>query len=109
MNDPALTHTYTLHMQNVQVINTTGPQPIVYGEFMHSDGKGPEGKWPTVLIYGHYDVQPEDPVDSLKTQWTCGHMYLLCAAATVMYFFSYQEQPPQVKVLSNRTVLVGGT
>jgi len=43
-------------------MDTTGPQPIVYGEFMHPNGNGPEDR-PTVLIYGHYDVQPEDPVE----------------------------------------------
>lgn len=48
--------------QAVQIIETAGPQPVVYGEFMHPDGDGPE-KRPTVIIYGHYDVQPEDPVE----------------------------------------------
>lgn len=52
-------------LQKVQVLNTTGPQPVVYGEFMHPDREieGGRDKRPTVLIYGHYDVQPEDPVD----------------------------------------------
>ncbi|RHW42085.1 dipeptidase [Neobacillus notoginsengisoli] len=31
--------------------------PIVYGEWMKAEGK------PTVLVYGHYDVQPVDPVE----------------------------------------------
>jgi acetylornithine deacetylase/succinyl-diaminopimelate desuccinylase-like protein len=35
----------------------TGGQPIVYGEWMGAPGK------PTALVYGHYDVQPVDPVD----------------------------------------------
>ncbi len=35
----------------------TGGHPIVYGEHFESESK------PTVLVYGHYDVQPVDPVE----------------------------------------------
>ena len=34
----------------------TPRHPIVYGEWLGAPGK------PTILFYGHYDVQPEDPV-----------------------------------------------
>jgi acetylornithine deacetylase/succinyl-diaminopimelate desuccinylase-like protein len=34
----------------------TKRHPIVYGEWLGAPGR------PTILIYGHYDVQPEDPV-----------------------------------------------
>jgi acetylornithine deacetylase/succinyl-diaminopimelate desuccinylase-like protein len=40
----------------VEVIATQG-HPLVYGEWLKAAGK------PTVLIYGHYDVQPVDPVE----------------------------------------------
>jgi acetylornithine deacetylase/succinyl-diaminopimelate desuccinylase-like protein len=43
-------------MNNVEIFQTEG-HPIVYGEWMGAPGK------PTVLIYGHYDVQPVDPVE----------------------------------------------
>jgi acetylornithine deacetylase/succinyl-diaminopimelate desuccinylase-like protein len=43
-------------LENVQIFDTPG-HPIVYGEWLHAEGR------PTVLIYGHYDVQPVDPVD----------------------------------------------
>lgn len=36
---------------------TTGGPPVVYGEWLQAPGK------PTILIYGHYDVQPVDPVE----------------------------------------------
>ena len=41
---------------NVEVMPTPG-HPIVFGEYHVSD------EAPTVLVYGHYDVQPPDPID----------------------------------------------
>jgi acetylornithine deacetylase/succinyl-diaminopimelate desuccinylase-like protein len=49
-----------LDVDKVEVIPTSG-NPIVYGEYL----KYPEE--PTVLIYGHYDVQPADPLSEWKT------------------------------------------
>ena len=43
-------------MQNVRLIDTPG-NPVVYGDWLNAPGK------PTILFYGHYDVQPVDPVD----------------------------------------------
>lgn len=40
----------------VELCETTG-YPIVYGEKIIDPSK------PTVLVYGHYDVQPPDPID----------------------------------------------
>jgi len=48
-----------LGMSSVQIYATSG-HPLVYGEWKQA------GAAPTVLIYGHYDVQPPDPLD----QWT---------------------------------------
>ena len=38
-------------------IMPTGGHPVVYGEWLHAPGM------PTVLIYGHFDTQPVDPLD----------------------------------------------
>ncbi|HVA33638.1 MAG TPA: dipeptidase [Candidatus Baltobacteraceae bacterium] len=35
----------------------TGGHPLAYGQWLHAPGK------PTLLIYGHYDVQPIDPIE----------------------------------------------
>jgi hypothetical protein len=45
-------------MRGARVIPTEGPQPVVYAEHLEA---GPGA--PTVLIYGHADVQPVDPLD----------------------------------------------
>ncbi|MBW7864950.1 MAG: dipeptidase [Candidatus Hydrogenedentes bacterium] len=45
-----------LRMERVELVETPG-HPIVYAEWLGAPGK------PTILVYGHYDVQPVDPVD----------------------------------------------
>lgn len=47
-------------LENLSVIETEG-HPLVYADWMHADDK------PTVLCYGHYDVQPPDPLDLWRT------------------------------------------
>jgi acetylornithine deacetylase/succinyl-diaminopimelate desuccinylase-like protein len=45
-----------LELDHVEVCETAG-HPIVYAEkILNPD-------WPTVLVYGHYDVQPADPLE----------------------------------------------
>jgi len=44
-------------LQNAKLFQTEG-NPIVYGDWLKA-GKDK----PTVLIYGHYDVQPVDPIE----------------------------------------------
>src|ERR1700743_2238581 len=46
-------------LQQAQLIEGEG-NPLVYAEWTGAPGK------PTVLFYGHYDVQPPDPLD----EWT---------------------------------------
>ena len=43
-------------LEHVEVCETGG-HPIVYADWLHASGA------PTVLLYGHYDVQPVDPLD----------------------------------------------
>jgi acetylornithine deacetylase/succinyl-diaminopimelate desuccinylase-like protein len=47
-------------MENVEVI-PTAKHPLVYADWLHAPGK------PTVLCYGHYDVQPADPLELWNT------------------------------------------
>ncbi len=44
----------------VRIIETPG-NPIVYGEWLGAPGQ------PTALVYGHYDVQPPDPLDKWQS------------------------------------------
>jgi acetylornithine deacetylase/succinyl-diaminopimelate desuccinylase-like protein len=50
-------HLEKMGMDNVAVYPTKG-HPVVYAEWLHAGADKP-----TVLIYGHYDVQPVDPLN----------------------------------------------
>jgi acetylornithine deacetylase/succinyl-diaminopimelate desuccinylase-like protein len=47
-------------LQNVKLLDTPG-NPVVYGDWLGAPGA------PTVLFYGHYDVQPVDPLELWET------------------------------------------
>lgn len=47
-------------LEHVEIHETQG-HPIIYADHLHAPGK------PTVLIYGHYDVQPVDPLHLWET------------------------------------------
>ncbi|GAF12694.1 acetylornithine deacetylase/succinyl-diaminopimelate desuccinylase [Bacillus sp. JCM 19045] len=49
-------------LETVEVIETA-KHPVVYAEWL---GAGPEAK--TILVYGHYDVQPVDPLHLWETE-----------------------------------------
>lgn len=43
-------------LENVEIIETED-HPLVYADWLHAEGQ------PTVICYGHYDVQPADPLE----------------------------------------------
>lgn len=47
-------------MDAVEVI-ATGGHPVVYAEWLHAPGA------PAILVYGHYDVQPPDPLEKWRS------------------------------------------
>lgn len=51
----------TIGMNEVKIL-PTGGHPVVYGEWL-----GAGQTVPTVMIYGHYDVQPPDPLELWST------------------------------------------
>lgn len=46
----------TAGLENVK-LHTTNGNPVIYADYLHSPNA------PTLLIYGHYDVQPVDPLN----------------------------------------------
>jgi acetylornithine deacetylase/succinyl-diaminopimelate desuccinylase-like protein len=52
-------HMRNIGLENVQIMQTGG-HPVVYADWLGAPGK------PTVLVYGHYDVQPPEPLE----KWT---------------------------------------
>ncbi|MEW9698059.1 dipeptidase [Paenibacillus sp. SI8] len=47
-------------LENIEIM-PTGGHPVVYADWLHAPGQ------PTVLIYGHYDVQPAEPLELWTT------------------------------------------
>lgn len=46
----------TAGIEDVQILPTEG-HPVVYGQWLHAPDK------PTIMIYGHFDIQPVDPLE----------------------------------------------
>jgi acetylornithine deacetylase/succinyl-diaminopimelate desuccinylase-like protein len=84
-------------------IEPTAGNPIVYAEWLGAPSK------PTVLVYGHYDVQPPDPLEKWRTPpWTPtvrdGRLYargvsddkgpMLIPIAVARAFFAAAGGPP---------------
>ena len=53
-------HLTAIGLDHVAICNTGG-HPAVMADWLHAPGA------PTLLIYGHYDVQPPDPLDAWRT------------------------------------------
>jgi len=105
-------------MEHVEVI-PTGKHPLVYADWLHAPGA------PTVLCYGHYDVQPPDPVELWKTppfepslrdgniyaRGACddkGQMYMHVKAIEVLQAVHNGRLPVNVKFLIEGEEEVGG-
>jgi acetylornithine deacetylase/succinyl-diaminopimelate desuccinylase-like protein len=105
-------------IENVRLIETAG-HPLVYGDWLHASGK------PTALCYGHYDVQPPDPLD----EWTNppfepterngnlyargavddkGQMYMHVKALESLFKANGGKLPVNVRVLIEGEEEVGG-
>ncbi|MEM6646160.1 MAG: dipeptidase [Bacteroidota bacterium] len=101
-------HLQRVGVQHVELCETPG-HPIVYGEHMVDE------RLPTVLIYGHYDVQPPDPLDlwtsapfepvikdgDLYARGSCddkGQVFMY-AKALEAYFSTEGKLPVNVKLL----------
>ncbi|MDE1161038.1 MAG: dipeptidase [Acidobacteriaceae bacterium] len=58
-------HLKAAGLENVRLIETSTAErkghPLVYADWLHVPGK------PTVLCYGHYDVQPAEPLEEWKS------------------------------------------
>src|SRR5947199_759440 len=95
-------------LENVEIIATAG-HPLVYGDWLHAAGK------PTILCYGHYDVQPPDPMElwvsppfepderdgNLYARGACddkGQMYMHIKAVEAL-FAMHGKLPVNVKFL----------
>ena len=104
-------------MEHVEVIPTER-HPLVYADWLHAPGK------PTVLCYGHFDVQPPDPLELWETppfepSERNGNLYARGAADDKGQMYShvkaleslhavYGKLPVNVKVLLEGEEEVGG-
>ena len=105
-------------LEHVEVIQTRR-HPLVYADWLHASGK------PTVLCYGHYDVQPPDPVElwesppfeptvrngNIYARGACddkGQMYMHVKAIEALRDVHGGKLPVNVKFLIEGEEEVGG-
>ncbi len=104
-------------LENVEIVPTQR-HPLVYADWLHAPGK------PTVLCYGHYDVQPADPLHlwttppfepairdgNIYARGACddkGQFYMHVKALETL-FAVHGSLPVNVKVLIEGEEEVGG-
>ena len=105
-------------LENVEVIRTAR-HPLVYADWLHAPGKS------TVLCYGHYDVQPPDPVElwhsppfeptikdgNIYARGACddkGQMYMHVKAVQTLHAIGKGKLPVNVKFLIEGEEEIGG-
>jgi len=105
-------------LENVEIIETQ-KHPLVYADWLHARGK------PTVLCYGHFDVQPPDPLElwesppfepsirdgNIYARGACddkGQMYMHVKALEALRATNGGKLPVNVKVLLEGEEEVGG-
>ncbi len=105
-------------LENVEVIQTK-KHPLVYADWLHAPGK------PTVICYGHYDVQPPDPLElwesppfeptvrngNIYARGACddkGQMYMHVKAVEALRAVNGGKLPLNVKFLVEGEEEVGG-
>ena len=103
---------------NVEIIRTE-KHPLVYADWLHAPGK------PTVLCYGHFDVQPPDPLElwesppfeptvrngNIYARGACddkGQMYMHIKAVEALMNVHHGKLPVNLKFLFEGEEEVGG-
>jgi acetylornithine deacetylase/succinyl-diaminopimelate desuccinylase-like protein len=110
-------HLWSAGLEHVELIETER-HPLVYADWLHAPGK------PTVLCYGHYDVQPPDPLElwespPFEPTERNGNLYARGSADDKGQMFShikaleavravYGKPPVNIKVLIEGEEEVGG-
>jgi acetylornithine deacetylase/succinyl-diaminopimelate desuccinylase-like protein len=98
--DFVVDHLWAAGLENVELIETDR-HPLVYADWLHAPGK------PTVLCYGHFDVQPPDPLE----QWESppfepternGNLYARGSADDKGQVFSHIKAIEAIKAIYGR-------
>jgi len=93
-------HLKAAGLEHVEVIETPR-HPLVYADWLHAPGK------PTVLCYGHFDVQPPDPLDLWETPpfeptERNGNLYARGSADDKGQMFSHVKAVEAIKAVYGR-------
>jgi acetylornithine deacetylase/succinyl-diaminopimelate desuccinylase-like protein len=93
-------HLSAAGMEHVEIIETER-HPLVYADWLHAPGK------PTVLCYGHFDVQPPDPLELWETPpfeptERNGNLYARGSADDKGQMFSHIKAMESIKAIYGR-------
>ncbi len=98
--DFVVDHLVAAGLENVELIETER-HPLVYADWLHAPGK------PTVLCYGHFDVQPPDPLElwespPFEPAERNGNLYARGSADDKGQMFSHIKAMEAVKAIYGR-------